>query len=84
VISVNKLNHGPADLVVVVPITSAEKRIATHVRVLKGEAGLTEDSFIKCEEVRCVGKHRFRRPWGSVAPATMAAVEQLVKVVLGL
>jgi mRNA interferase MazF len=81
---VNKFNHGPADLVVVVPITTAEKRVTSHVRVPKGEAELTEDSFVKCEEVRCVSKNRLGKPWGSVSPATMAKVEQFVRLILGL
>ena len=84
ILSVNKFNHGPADLVVVIPITTAEKRIPSHVRVPKGEAGLTDDSFIKCEEVRCISKNRLIRPWGSVNPATMARVEMSVKAILGL
>jgi mRNA interferase MazF len=84
VLSVNQFNHGPADLVVVIPITSRYKRIASHVRVPAGEANLSADSFIKCEEVRCVSKRRFANYWGSVKPETMRAVERLVRVILGL
>jgi mRNA interferase MazF len=84
VLSVNKFNHGPADLTVVVPITSREKRIPSHVKVIKGEAGLTENSFVKCEEVRCVSKERLRDRWGVVQPPTMQAVETRVRVILGL
>ena len=84
ILSVNKFNHGPADLVVVVPITSRYKKIASHVRVPAGEANLTEDSYIKCEEVRCISKQRLTTHWGPVAPGTMRTVEQLVKVILGL
>lgn len=84
VISANKFNHGPADLVVVIPVTSRYKAIASHVRVPAGEANLTEDSFVKCEEVRCVPRERFKTFWGQVKPTTIAAVEQWVRVVLGL
>lgn len=84
VISANKFNHGPADLAVVIPVTSRYKKIASHVKVVAGEAGLDEDSYIKCEEVRCVTKERFGRFWGRVTPNTIAAVEQWVRVVLGL
>jgi mRNA interferase MazF len=84
VLSVNKFNHGPADLVVVVPITTRYKKIASHVHTPKGEAGLGEDSYIKCEEVRCVSKERFRDFSGRVEPGTIASVETLVRVILGL
>ncbi len=84
VLSVNKFNHGPADLIVVIPITTRYKAIASHVRVPKGEAGLVEDSFIKCEEVRCVSKERFKQYWGNVEPNTLKSVEQLARVILGL
>lgn len=84
VISANKFNQGKADLVVVIPVTSRYKAIASHVRVPKGEANLTEDSYIKCEEVRCVSKERFDKYWGQVNHDTLVSVEQWVRVVLGL
>ena len=84
ILSVNKFNHGPADLVVVLPITSRYKKIASHVKVAKDEAKLDEDSYIKCEEVRCISKQRIGGYWGRVTPRTMTEVETLVRVILGL
>lgn len=84
ILSVDRFNHGKADLVIVVPITTRFKGIASHVRVGKGEAALEEESYIKCEEVRCISKMRLGRHWGAVKPETMAAVEKLVRVILGL
>ena len=84
VISTNKFNHGAAGLVVVVPITSRDKRIPSHVRIPKGEAALTEESFAKCEEVRCVSKERLSKRWGLVQPVTMSEVAQRVRIILEL
>lgn len=84
ILSANRFNHGRAELVVIVPITTKDKRIPSHVKVRKGEAGLREESFIKCEEVRCISKDRLTQQHGSVEPATMAAVEQWVRVILQL
>lgn len=84
IISVNKFNHGPAGLVVIAPMTTKDKRIASHVKVPKGEAGTTADCFVKCEEVRCVSKGRLKDYWGDVKNLTMEAVEQRVRVILGL
>lgn len=84
VVSANKFNHGPAGLVSVVPITRSDKRIPSHVKVQKGEGGLTEDSYVKCEEVRCIDKGRLSNSVGQVTADTMAKVDARIKVILGL
>jgi mRNA interferase MazF len=84
VLSVNRFNQGKADLVAVLPITSRLKGIASHVKIPAGEAALISDSYIKCEEVRCISKQRLTRRWGAVEAATMRSVEQFVRLILGL
>jgi mRNA interferase MazF len=84
IVSVDKFNLGPAGLVVVLPISSRDKRIPSHVLVRRGEADLEEDGFIKCEEARCVSKERLTDLWGRVESATMQAVERWVRVIPGL
>ena len=58
VLSVDKFNHGPADLLIVLPITTTQRKIPTHVPVPMGEAGLSSDSYIKCEDIRSISKDR--------------------------
>jgi mRNA interferase MazF len=84
VVSVDKFNHGPADLVVVLPITSKDKKQPIHVAVRPLEAGLRILSFIKCEDVRSVSKHRLRQFHGTITAQTMTAVEQRIRILLGL
>lgn len=84
VLSVNEFNHGRAGLVVVLPITSRIRTIPSHVRLPRGEAGLRQDSVVKCEEVRCISKERLATRWGAVAPSTISAVESRVRLILGL
>ena len=50
----------------VVPRTKTKRGIPTHVLVPAGEAGLTVDSYIKCEELRSVSKDRLVRQLGNV------------------
>lgn len=83
VLSVDKFNHGPADLVIVVPVTTSNRRIPTHVLVAAGEAGLTADSYIKCEDVRSVSKDRLVRRMGTVNPARIESVQKYVRLLLG-
>jgi mRNA interferase MazF len=84
VISVDAFNSGPAELVIVLPITSKSKGIRSHVEVNPPEAGLTVKSFIKCEDVRSVAKERLSRRRGSVSIQTMDAVEYRLHILLGL
>jgi len=84
VLSVDKFNHGPADLVIVLPITTVKKNIPTHVPVPKGESGLTGDSYIKCEDVRSISKDRLIRHMGSVTPPRMQQAQMFVRLLLGL
>lgn len=84
VLSVDKCNHGPADLVIVVPITKTQRRIPTHVLVPAGEAGLTFDSDIKCEDLRAVSKDRLVRRMGDVTYPRLESVQKYVRLLLGL
>ena len=84
VISINPFNHGPADLVIVLPLTSQAKGIPSHVSVRPPEGGLTLPSYIKCEDVRSISKQRLARRLGSVTTTTMNAVEDRLQILLGL
>jgi mRNA interferase MazF len=84
VVSVNRFNHGPAELAVVIPITSRQKGIPLHVPLVPPEGGVKQESFIKCEDVRSVSTGRFFRCWGRVSPATMQAVEDRLRILMGL
>ena len=84
VISDDRFNHGPAELVVVVPITSKFKGIPSHVPLLPPEGGVTQPSFIKCEDIRSVSRWRLAKRWGTVAPHTMTAVEDRLRMLLNL
>jgi mRNA interferase MazF len=84
VISVNELDHGPAGLAMVLPVSNVDKHIATHVKVPAGEARQTQDGFVKCEEVRSLSIERFSSRVGVVKTTTLAAVMGNVRVLLGV
>ena len=84
VLSVDQFNHGPAELVVMIPITSKGKGVPLHVTVMPPEGGLSQSSFIKCEDVRSVSKGRLLNRLGDVSEQTMAAVEDRIRRLLGL
>lgn len=84
VFSIDRFNNGPAELVIVLPITSKNKNQPLHVSVTPPEGGLTMLSFIKCDDIRSVSKQRLRRFCGTVAAQTMAEVERRMRILLNL
>lgn len=84
VVSVDPFNHGPAGLVVLLPITSREEGIPFHVAVEPPEGGVRTRSFIKCEDVRSVTKERLSACWGSISPHTLSLVDDRLRILLNL
>lgn len=84
VLSVDSFNHGPAGLVVVVPLTTRDKGIRSHVRVEPPEGGCTKTSFIKTEEVRCILTERLLKLKGTVDSKILMEVGYSVCVLLDL
>src|SRR5437868_1890070 len=84
VISVDIFNHGAAELVVVIPITSKPKGIPLHVEINPPEGGLTMNSSVKCEDIRSISTSRLVKPLGKVLPTTIEAVEDRLRILLGL
>ncbi|MBH8577630.1 type II toxin-antitoxin system PemK/MazF family toxin [Nostocaceae cyanobacterium CENA369] len=84
VISVDLFNQSASGLVVVLPITSKEKGIPFHVELNPPEGGLKVRSFVKCEDVRSISVERLEKLWGTVSPEIMVAVEDRIKILMGL
>ena len=88
VLSIDGFNAGPAELLVVVPLTSQtakSKNIPAHLRVDPPEGGLKTPSVVLCDQLRTVSKDRLGKdPWGIVSDVTLMKVENAVRVLLGL
>ena len=82
--SVDLFNQGPAELILVIPITSKEKGIPFHVPVEISEGGLLKPSFIKCEDIRSISKNRLSKRLGPVSQEIMVAVEDRLRILLNL
>lgn len=81
-VSTDRFNHGPAGLVVVLPLTSRAKGIPLHVEVQPPEGGVRERSFVKPEDIRSIATERLGERWGAVSSGTLAAVEGRLRVLL--
>ncbi len=84
VVSHNVFNRGPADLVIVVPITSRLREITTHVKLNPPEGGLKTPSSCMCETVRSVSRGRLKKRFGHAETTTMKEVEFALGALLDL
>jgi mRNA interferase MazF len=87
IVSTNRFNHGPADLVLIAPLTRTARHIPFRVQVDPPEGGLSDRSYILCDSIRSVAKERLdmrRGPWGVVAAQTLAQVEDYLRILLEL
>ena len=84
IVSVDPFNQGPSGLVIVVPISTKDKKVRSQVPVEQGEGGLKTKSFIKCEAIRSISTERLRSRWGTISTATMSAVEDRLRILMNL
>jgi mRNA interferase MazF len=88
VVSDEAFNSGPAGLVMVIPLTSKVKKsknIPTHIRIDPPEGGLKTPSVLLCDQLRTINKDRLgAAAWGSIEAATLANVEAVLRMLLGL
>jgi mRNA interferase MazF len=85
IVSVNQFNQGPSGLVIVIPISSKDKRVRSQVPIEAGEGGLKSRSFAKCEAVRSISVDRLGgRRQGSVTAETLNAVADCLRLLLDL
>ena len=84
VVSTNLFNRGPAGLVIVLPMTTTQRRMPWHVRLDPPEGGVRRPSFIKCEDVRSLSLERLIERWGAVSSDTLAAIEDRLRILLQL
>jgi mRNA-degrading endonuclease toxin of MazEF toxin-antitoxin module len=75
-----------ANSVLAVPITTNLRPAPTHVLLPAGQAGLSNDSMARCENVSYIHKSRLRRgPFSAVnSAALMREIEQCLLRAMGI
>lgn len=71
IISNNHWNKIRSGLVIIIPLTSIDKNILTHVRIDPPEGGLSTVSFALCEQIRSISKERLKKKLGVVKSQTL-------------
>jgi mRNA interferase MazF len=86
IVSHDTFNHGPAEIVVVVPLTTRHRPEFEQFRVpvKPPEGGVSEVSYAMPDQIRAISSGRLARRLGRVGPATLARVEDRVRILLDL
>ena len=86
IVSHDTFNHGPAGIVVVVPLTTKHRPEFEQFRVLvkPPEGGVSEASYVMPDQIRAISSGRLARRLGRVGPTTLAQVEDRVRILLDL
>lgn len=84
VISVDQINSGAANMVIVAPIEFENQGIASHVRVDRREVDIKATGYIHCEDIKKIPLDRIESCAGLLPAEKMAAVEETISLLLGL
>ena len=82
VVSVDLVNNGPGELVMVVPVSSVAYGLRSHVELDPDTSGLDHTSYARCDQLRVVSTHRLSSRRGTVAPNQLRAIDQALRFVL--
>lgn len=81
IISDDLFNHSPAEIVILLPITSKAKGIPSHIMI--EYEFLQYKSYIKTEDIRAVSTQRLKKLLGKVDYDVLETVEEHLKLLLG-
>lgn len=85
IVSADDFNASPAELVIILPLTSKDKGIRTHLPVEpSGSTGLRSRSFILAEQPRTISTERLSKRMGKVSAEVIEDVGHVLRVLLEL
>jgi mRNA interferase MazF len=84
VVSADALNESRAGVIVVVPITTRNRGLPSHIEIDQGSSGLDEVSYAKCEDVKSVSEQRLIARLGVVGEEIMFQTARALRFLLDL
>jgi mRNA interferase MazF len=79
--------NATSPVLIIVPITSRinkKQLYPSHVEMKMGEAGLTSDSVVLCEQVRAISRTKLQKHLGHLSIQRMSQVNAALKIALDL
>lgn len=84
VISADSLNESRAGIVVVIPLTTTYRGLPSHIEIDRGDSGLDEVSYAKCEDSKAVSEQRLIGRLGVVGDEVMFRLARVLRFLLDL
>ena len=84
IVSNNDFNNGFAELVIVLPCTTSDRGISSHVEITPPEGGVKRVSYAMTEQIRTIGKVRLLKKMGNISRSTMVEIEGWIGDLLDL
>lgn len=84
VVSADRLNDSPAGVVIVVPCTTRQRGLPSHVELDPTTTGLNETSYAKCEDVKSISDRRLVSRFGDVDEEALFAIARSLRFLLDL
>jgi mRNA interferase MazF len=84
VVSQDIFNQGPAELLIMVPLTTTARGIPLHVEITPLAGGLKKKSYAMCENLRSISRERLTKRLGIADRQTMIMVEERLCALLEL
>lgn len=84
IVSADALNDSPAGVVVVVPITTRNRGLPSHVEIDQDGSGLDEVSYAKCEDVKSISEQHLIARLGVVGEDAMFQAARVLRFLLEL
>ena len=71
---------------IIVPLTTKirSRQLKSHVAVVAGDGGTTQDGVILCEQIRVIDKQRLQSRLGLLSDTRMSEVDVALKTILDL
>jgi mRNA interferase MazF len=83
VVTAQEILHELANVIQVVPITSALREFGSEVRVTAdAQNGLVADSSAQCQHIRSVSTERVESVRGNIGTAALAEIRQVLGLIL--
>lgn len=84
ILSIDAFSNGPADLLIVAPLTRSARGIPYHVPVQPPEGGIRAPSFIMCDQVVTISRNQILNHWGSLSMETLDIIADRMRILLGI
>lgn len=84
IVSADLVNNGSGQLVGVVPITSRDYGLRSHVELEPGMTGLDHVSFARCDQVRMIAVRRLLTRQGRTPVDSMESINWALRFIFDL